>query len=85
MDDNERREILRQDALRQGALVVLLSRAGGSAGYTEAEYQEICARYGGTKNLAIHIEVLKRPADEKPDEVRLTLIRKAPENAELVS
>jgi hypothetical protein len=74
----------RQTALEQGALVVAIARAGGSISFTEAEYQAVAERYGGTASLAMHIDVLAAPGG-KPDEVKITLIRKAPANAELSS
>lgn len=83
MDDTERRKAFAASETQRAGLVVLLERAGGRTTYTEAEYQAIAARYGGPTNLAIHLEVLR--SEGKPDEVQLTLIRKSPENAELVS
>jgi hypothetical protein len=64
-------------------LVILLERAGGSVTYTEAEYQEVLARHGGKTMMVVHAEVLKDTGKEKPDQVRLTLVRKPPGNAEL--
>jgi len=75
-------DIKRRSTMQAAALVVMLERAGGTASYTEAEYQAIAERYGGTSNLAIRFEVLE---DEgKPREAKLTLVRKKAENAELV-
>ncbi len=71
-----------ENQMQLAALVILLSRAGGVVTYTEADYQEVASRYGGTKNLAIHVEVLR--AANCPPEVRLILIRNTPENGELV-
>jgi hypothetical protein len=70
-------------ALHMAALVILLERAGGSVTYTEAEYQEVLARHGGKTMMVVHTEVLKETRKEKPDQVRLTLVRKPPGNAEL--
>lgn len=80
-DDDTR---LRQQAqLTNSGLVVLLARAGGSATFTEAEYQQAAEQYGGLSRLAIHAEVV-RDGDRAPY-VRLALVRKDPANAELVS
>lgn len=73
----------REDQMVRAGLVVLLGRAGGRATYTEAEYEELAAAYGGTRSLAIHAEVVR--IGGRPPEVQLTLIRKEPANAELVS
>jgi hypothetical protein len=70
-------------ALHMAGLVILLERAGGSLIYTEAEYQEVVARHGGKTMMVVHAEVLKDTGKEKPDRVRLTLVRKPPGNAEL--
>lgn len=83
MSDDERKAAFREDNLTRAGLVTLLARAGGTATFTEAEYQEIAARYGGTASLAVHIDVQAAPEGEP--EIRLTLIRKLPENASLVS
>lgn len=69
--------------MKAAGLVVLLERSGGRVSYSEAEYQAIAARYGGTASLAIHMEVAK--TGDNPPVVELTLISKAPKNAELVS
>ena len=74
-----------QNSLHMAALVVLLDRAGGSCSYTEAEYQAVLARHGGKMMMAVHAEVLRAPDAARPDEVRLTLVRKPPGNAELPS
>lgn len=79
------KQIRNTSTLQQGALVVALARAGGSITYSEAEYQRVAERYGGTATLAIHVEVIKAPGDEQPGEARLTLIRKEPGNADLVT
>ena len=70
-------------ALHMAGLVILLEWAGGSVTYTEAEYQEVLARHGGKTMMVVHAEVLKDTGKEKPDQVRLTLVRKPPGNAEL--
>jgi hypothetical protein len=67
------------------ALVVLLDRAGAWFRYTETEYQAVLRRHGGKTMLAVHAEVLKAPDPARPDEVRLTLVRKPPGNAALPS
>ena len=51
--------------------------------FTPAEYEAILARYGGSANFASHVEVLGSGGG--PNEDQLTLIRKPPANAELVS
>lgn len=80
MATDENKTLRASTAMQQAALVVLLERAGGSASYTEAEYQAIAARFGGTAHLAIHVEVVR--TGDVPT-VELRLIRKAPANAEL--
>lgn len=70
-------------ALQMAGLVILLDRSGGSPTYSEAEYQEVVARHGGKTMMLLHAEVLKDAGTEKPDQVRLTLVRKPPGNAEL--
>lgn len=80
----DKNEALRAStAMQQAALVVLLERAGGSASYTEAEYQAIAARFGGPASLAIHVEVVRK--GDSPPTVELQLIRKAPAQGELMS
>ena len=72
-----------QRAMHMAALVILLDRVGGSLTFTEAEYQAVVARHGGKTMMAVHAEVISSPGAEKPDQVRLTLTRKPPGNAEL--
>jgi hypothetical protein len=74
-----------QSAMHMAALVILLDRIGGSLTFTEAEYQAVVARHGGKTMMAIHAEVIKTAGAERPDQVRLTLTRKPPGNAELPS
>lgn len=85
MDDNEkaRRLAAREAALKTMGLVVLLARGEGRATFTQAEYEEILTRYGGSASFAIHVDLLS--SGDGVDEVQLTLIRKPPANAELVS
>lgn len=80
-NDKAAADARRKATLFDAALTLLLERAGGRLAFTEAEYQEVVARYGGSKTMAIHYEVVR--AEGQPDRVELTLIRKAPENAEL--
>lgn len=80
MDDGAA-EARRKATLQGSALVLLLERAGGRISFTEAEYQEAAARYGGTSSLAIHVEILR--TEGQPDRVELTLVRKAPSQGEL--
>jgi hypothetical protein len=70
-------------ALHMAGLVVLLDRAGGTLTYSEPEYQAVLARHGGKTMMVVHAEVLKQQDKEKPDQVRLMLVRKPPGNAEL--
>lgn len=70
-------------ALHMAGLVVLLERVGGSLTFTEAEYQAVLARHGGKTMMVVHAEVLKEADKASPDQVRLTLVRKPPGNAEL--
>ena len=74
-----------QSAMHMAALVILLDRIGGSLTFTEAEYQTVVDRHGGKTMMAVHAEVVRAVGAEKPGEVRLTLIRKPPGNAELPS
>jgi hypothetical protein len=73
----------RNEAIRLAALFVPLSRAGGRATFTEAEYKEVQSRYGGSSRATIHMEVLR--AQGQPDEVQVTIVNKPPGNAELAS
>lgn len=70
-------------ALHMAGLVVLLERVGGSLTFTEAEYQAVLARHGGKTMMVVHAEVLKDADKARPDQVRLTLVRRPPGNAEL--
>lgn len=70
-------------ALHMAGLVVLLDRAGGTLTYSEADYEAVLARHGGTMMMVVHAEVLKEKGKDKPDRVRLTLVRKPPGNGEL--
>lgn len=82
--DPDKNEALRQSVETQrAALVVLLDRAGGRASFTEADFQAVTEKYGGSLNLAIHTEVVQR-GNSAPT-VELQLIRKAPAQGELVS
>jgi hypothetical protein len=81
-DDELQAAARRTSMLQTAALVVLLERNGGSLTFTEAEYQAIVDRYGGSRLMAIHHEVLRSSAG---DEVRFTLVRKEPGQGELVS
>jgi hypothetical protein len=82
--DADKNEALRASVeMQRAALVVLLDQAGGRASYTEADYQAVAEKYGGTLNLAIHVEVVKT-GDSAPT-VELQLIRKAPAQGSLVS
>lgn len=84
MDETARRRAFNQTAMQTAGLVVLLDRAGGSVTFTEAEYQAVVAKHGGTTRLSIHMEVVGTPG-EQPDTVRLQLISKEAGNADLVS
>lgn len=83
MDETEkaRRAAAREAALKTMALVVLLARDEGRMTFTHDEYESILARYGGSANFAIHIEILSSGGET--DEVQLSLISKPPANAEL--
>lgn len=82
-DEEMRQAAARTAAMQAMGLTVLLARAGGAATVTEAEYEEILARFGGKTNMAIHIEAVGSAGG--PAEVQLTLVRKPPANADLVS
>jgi hypothetical protein len=71
--------------MHMAALVILLDRIGGSLTFTEAEYQAVVARHGGKTIMVVHAEVIQRASTDRPDEVRLTVTRKPPGNAELPS
>lgn len=70
-------------ALHMAGLVILLEWAWGPVTYTEAEYQDVLARHGGKTMMVVHAEVMKETGKAKPDQVRLTLVREPPGNAEL--
>jgi hypothetical protein len=84
-DDTEkaRRAAVKEATLRSMALFVLLERAGGGVAFTDEEYQAALARVGGSKNAAIHIEIVGSKGE--PAQVQLTLISKPPANAELLA
>ena len=81
MDDKKALSEPGMTQMERAALVLLLARAGGSITYTEAEYQETKALYGGS--AAIHIDVLRTAG--QPPQVQLTLIRSKPAPGDLVS
>lgn len=81
-DDEARRKAAREATLRSMALFVLLERAGGRVTFTDEEYQAALERAGGSANAVIHIEIVSQGGR---DEAQLSLIRKPPTNAELVS
>jgi hypothetical protein len=68
--------------MQTAGLFVLLGRLGGRATFTEEEYKQIQARYGGSSRIAIRMEILR--AEGQPEEIQLTLVNKPPANAELV-
>ena len=82
-EDAARRAAAREVALKTAALFVLLDRAGGQVTFTDDEYTAALERAGGSAMAAIHIEILG--SKEGPDEVQISLVRKLPANAELVS
>lgn len=82
-DERARRQALKEATLKSMALFVLLERSGGRATFTDEEYQAALARVGGSTNASIHVEIVT--SRDGPDEVQLTLVRKPPTNAELVS
>jgi len=82
-DEEIRQAAIREAAMKTTGLVVLLARAGGASSYTEAEYDEVLERYGGKTNMAVHVEVVTSAGG--PPEVQLTLVRRPPANADLVS
>lgn len=82
-DEEARRRAVRETALQTMGLVLLLERAGGSLTFTEREYEEAVARHGGPTQVTIHMEISKRGDGETS--VELSLVRKPPANAELVS
>ena len=78
-------ELLARDrrtrALLDAALTLLIHRAGGSLAFTEAEYLEVLALYGGSTRMNLHFEVVGEAG--KPDTVHLRLENKPPANADL--
>jgi hypothetical protein len=64
------------------ALPVLIARAGGSVTITHREFEEVLARYGGSSQVAIRMERLDA-SDPQESGIRLTLVRKSPEQGEL--
>ena len=81
MDEHEAKRVRQESAMKISGLVVLLARAGGRLAFTQAEQQEACSMYGGTANLAIHMETTR--IGDAPPVIELTLVRKAPANADL--
>lgn len=81
MDEKAAAEARRSARLRDAALVVLLERAGGSLEFTEADYQAVVDRYGGSTNFNLHFEVVK-PSGQ-PERARLVLERKPPAQGDL--
>lgn len=77
-----RKPVYELGATRTAALIVLLDRAGGSMSFTEADYQAAVERYGGKTNLVVHVDVLGVPG-QKPNEARVSLLRKPPGAGEL--
>jgi hypothetical protein len=86
MSDTEREsaDARRLAAMQTMALVVLLERAGGRIVFTQAEYQAIVDRHGGSSLMAIHAEALAPPGSD-PDEVRVSLVSKVAGQGDLVS
>lgn len=82
-EDEQRRAAAREAAFKTAGLFVALARAGGRMTFTQEEYERAQAAYGGSSSAAIHMEVLR--AEGRPDEIQLTLVNKAPGNAELMS
>jgi hypothetical protein len=82
-DDEARRAAAKEAALKTAALFVMLDRAGGRVTFTDDEYMAALERAGGPTSATIHVEIVS--AKGQPDEVQLTLVRKPPTNAELVS
>ena len=78
-------ELLARDrrtrALLHAALTLLIHRAGGSLAFTDAEYQQVLAFYGGATRMNLHFEVVREAG--KPDTVHLRLENKPPANADL--
>ncbi len=82
-DEQARRDAIREAKLKSMALFVLLERAGGRVTFDDDEYAAAIERVGGSANAAIHVEIVSSKGG--PDSVQLSLIRKPPANAELVS
>lgn len=83
-DEEIRKQAVRQSALQTMGLAVLLERTGGRLEFSESEYKALQDRYGGSKNMTVHIEI-QRPASGGEASVVLTLVRKPPANGDLVS
>jgi hypothetical protein len=64
-------------------LTILLDRAGGRVEFTEADYQRVVARYGGTSEMNLRLEVVRQAG--RPDKLVARLERKPAKNLDLPS
>jgi hypothetical protein len=85
MDDNDKaaEHARRKQTLMDAALTLLVDRAGGELRFTEADYQQVLAKYGGLTRINLHLEVRRERGS--PDTIHLKLEERSPGNAELVS
>lgn len=81
IDEKAAAEARRLAALRDAALTVLLDRAGGRVAFTEAEYQAVLAKHGGSKLFNVRLEVVRQ--DGQADHVEARLERKPPSQGSL--
>lgn len=82
IDEKARQKAQAEDGVKMLGLVVLLARAGGSATFTQDEFEEVLERYGGPTNVVVHHEV-SHVGDRQ--QVELTLVRKPARQGDLVS
>lgn len=82
-DEGARQAAAREAAMKTMGLFILLERAGGSLTFTKEEYDAVIERYGGSTNVVLHFEHVGT-ADGRQT-IQLTLGRRPPSNAELVS
>jgi hypothetical protein len=65
------------DPLLIAGMTILLARNGGELTWTEAEYQEVARRWGGTRNFTIQASVIL-DGEGKPRKVQVELVRRPP-------
>lgn len=81
IDEKAAAEARRTEALKHASLALLLDRAGGRLEFTEAEFQAVVAKYGGSTLMNIRLEVVRQAG--QPDRVVARLERKPPAQGSL--